>query len=272
MPELWWSELRRLHDGMFGLVADWRHHVRSLNERLPELRDAPLTTPGNNNLPPTLFNGDIEALQAGRWLLVISLNPAMETERKQAWYKEAEFEPDSYWHHWRTYNKRFYYSRFFDPLVIAARTTLEIREDKPPKHVATEDMCFIEVCPYASRNFSSVHGQVLAKLQDDPAIQGNAQFRDHIIERGSPAAILVNGNAAIEEFDRLPDVVDWRRSEYVSVDEQERGLWWKHGTYMTPERRSLPLFGVPFLGRRYTANSHNEYRQLGKMIAAKLGS
>lgn len=72
MEEKWWSELRQIHDESF--KTDWRQHLDELNRQVvakhPRLESDPFSTPGGT-LPPVLFNGDIEALQPQKWVLVV---------------------------------------------------------------------------------------------------------------------------------------------------------------------------------------------------------
>ena len=65
------EELRRIHDET--LTIDWQPKVTKLNRRLGLSGDdvLSLSIPG---LPPFSFNGDVEAIVPGKWILVISLN------------------------------------------------------------------------------------------------------------------------------------------------------------------------------------------------------
>ena len=70
MSAPWVRELQRLHEENY---FDWTSHLRDLNHRLGLGGRDEFTVP-NAALPPSWFVGDVEALQRGQWVLVVSLN------------------------------------------------------------------------------------------------------------------------------------------------------------------------------------------------------
>ena len=73
MSATWVQQLRELHDGSFSEDYDWSAHLRALNQSLGFVGERELATPARD-LPPPWFVGDVEALQPGRWVLVVGLN------------------------------------------------------------------------------------------------------------------------------------------------------------------------------------------------------
>ena len=73
----WLQAIRDLNEEHFSF--DWHTHAKELSERL-DLRDEHALRLNIPDLPPMWFNGDVEAIQPGRWMLVISLNPKAEAE------------------------------------------------------------------------------------------------------------------------------------------------------------------------------------------------
>jgi len=67
----WVEELWRMLEGVFDFP--WNAHLRALNARLGLVGDQRFAThsPG---IPPAWFNGDLEAFEVNRWVLVVSLN------------------------------------------------------------------------------------------------------------------------------------------------------------------------------------------------------
>ena len=70
----WVAKIRQIHNKYF--TYPWGHHLDWLNTDLCLAGKARLVTnaPG---LPPVWINGNIEALEPHRWVLVISLNPGL---------------------------------------------------------------------------------------------------------------------------------------------------------------------------------------------------
>ena len=62
---LWYDGIRAIHDRHFG--DDWQERVNELNRRLTGPQDFMLP---HRAYPPPWFNGDIERLEPGRWVLV----------------------------------------------------------------------------------------------------------------------------------------------------------------------------------------------------------
>ena len=68
----WLNSLRALYKE--ALCYDWDSNVRKLNERynLTGQRELSLQVA---KLPPAWFNGDVESIEPGRWVMAVSLNP-----------------------------------------------------------------------------------------------------------------------------------------------------------------------------------------------------
>ena len=153
MSKPWVEQLRELHDQAFSV--DWATHLGALNRSLALTGPHELTTPARK-CPPSWFVGDVEALEPGRWVLVISLNQ----KRHDA---GQGFTPQTYWDHWRWLHRSHWYD-FYRPPVRLASTALgvEIRPEQKPEF-ATTNVVFVEMCPYASRE-SPFSGKDLIEL------------------------------------------------------------------------------------------------------------
>ena len=266
----WQAELRRLHDE--ALAVDWGDHLAELNARYClQGRDALLTA--DVGLPPAWFNGDVEAIEPGCWVLVVSLNPG----KPPAEFYGGELRRDNAWDFWRRHNSgKWWYWRFFRPLVRVAALALDeevARETEP--NFATERMVFVELCPYASRRFALPAETVAELSRSDPGFRTAARVRRILIEQGQPALVLVNGTAAVRDAEVVDaDRLRWLEVCYESADGTSRRgrpkrLWHKQGVYDAP-RCPVPVVGFPFLKKPATHNSNAEIEQLGQLIRAFL--
>ena len=265
----WQTDLRRLYD--LALKADWESHLCALNARYAlHGRDRLSTT--DTNLPPAWFNGDLEAIEPGRWVLVVSLNPGKPAPGA---YGDA-LRRDNGWDFWRRHNEgKWWYSQFFRPLVHVAARALgeEVPRHEEPRF-ATERMVFVELCPYASRQFRLAPGIIEELSRRDPGFAIAQEFRRILIDRAHPAMVLVNGVPAMQDVELLDSGrLQWHEARYLSRGGRFRGtpkqLWHKQGFYAVPER-SVPAIGFPFLRKAATHNSNAELQQLAEAIHAFL--
>ncbi len=79
--EPWYSPIRAIHDEHF--YDPWEERLAQINARYGLQGDHALLTHGPG-LPPPWFNGDIEAVEPGKWVLVISLNPRIDHRKQDA--------------------------------------------------------------------------------------------------------------------------------------------------------------------------------------------
>jgi hypothetical protein len=211
-------------------------------------------------LPPSWFNGDVEVLEPNRWTLVVSLNPQLAEEK----YAPAASE---LWRFWRTHNRKFWYWRFFRPLVqLASQVLGEATAPADEPEYATTRMVFVELCPYASRSFQLTAEQVTELERTDPGFQTAAKFRDILIEKGQPALILLNGAATLATFEAIyhDRLDDWHELAYRSPDSENRNLWHWQG-FLRQTSGRIPVVGFPFLRTRRSHNSNAEIQRLGAM-------
>lgn len=264
-PVDWRTELRAIYDE--ALEVDWDAHLTRLNADYGLSGRHALSTT-DAGLPPAWFNGDIEAIDPGHWVLVIALNPA----KPSAGYYGTDRRLDNGWDFWRRHNEgKWWYWRFFRPLVqIAAKALGEdvARTDEPV--FATERMTFIELCPYASGRFALSAATIDDLTQNDPGFQTAKRFRQILINSAQPALVLINGSAAVRDVEVLDgDRLQWHEVRYLSVDSANRGrpkrLWHKQGVY-TASHGPVLTVGFPFLRTSATHNSNAEITQLGQMI------
>lgn len=274
--ERWYGQIRAFHDDHF--YDPWEERLTQINARLALREDDVFLTHGPG-LPPPWFNGDIEVVQPHQWILVISLNPRLNprSHTAQDWYRDQRFTPDTYWEHWRQFNTQHWYPRFFSPLANLAAGALGIVvEPQAVPRFATDQMLFVELCPYGSQKFGLSRQAVEDLVGSEPGFKIAAEVRRILIEQGQPALILINGTEAVKDFESVEsERIELNTVRYESVDEPARGkkrkpLWHKQGYYLAMGRR-IPLVGFPFLRGARTHNSHAERRQLESHIREFLG-
>ena len=275
--EPWYSEIRAIQDRHF--YDPWQKRLSQINEKYGLSGKDALATHGRN-VPPPWFNGDIEAIEPGRWVLVVSLNPRVDPQSQEAMhrYRDQEFTPEKYWDHWRRFNTTNWYARFFSPLARVAAYGLgeSLEDQESEKSFATNRMLFIELCPYGSLQFKLSRDVVEELTQEDVGFKLAAKVRRILIEQGRPVLVLLNGTATIEDFEFVDrERVSLRRIEYPSVDKpavgkNQKRLWHKQGYYGAPHGH-VPVVGFPFLRSRMTAASNGELRQLGGHIRYFMG-
>ena len=268
MPESWVRELREIHDSNFG--GDWGEHVGALNRRLGLSGPDELALPAPT-LAPVWFAGNVEALPAREWVLVVSLNQRRQ-RGDEPWHEAQRYTAESYWEHWRWLNRDYWHPRFYRRLVrlAAAGLGVDVQQDHE-SDFATNRMAFIELCPYSSEQFR-IGGERLRELaEEDLGFRVAARVRQLLIEEAHPAVVLFNGMSAIEDFEVLhaPDV-DWDEQRYPSVAQPEKSLWHKQGFY-AGTGEPVPVVGFPFLGKPRTHNGYDEIYQLGGMVRSFIG-
>ena len=260
----WLSSIRKLHDDSFNV--DWERHLATLNERL-RLAGVDRLQTAISHFPPSWFNGDIEALKPGKWVLVVSLNPQLGPPEGYV----VDHSPDAYWQFWRMHNKTFpLWGPFFNPLVRVAAISLG---EEPPssaegyQDVATNRMVFVELCPYASSHFTLSWEQVVELADTDLGFARAADFVRILLEEAEPAVVLVNGNPSMWAFEaRHRDRLQWGEVRYESSFKPGKRLHHWQGLYRVDGERRVPAVGFPFLSKARTHNAVVEYEQLGTSI------
>lgn len=262
----WRQRLREIFDGAF--QHDWDGHVQALNERFGFDGDKKLC-PTAAGMPPVWFNGNIERVNAGRWVLVVSLNPSL-ARPGHADHVETQ---EAWWNYWLEFNRHSWYGVFFRPLVRVAATALgePIAEAAYPDF-ATDRMIFVELCPYASAQFAMAPDVVARLVKEDRGFQIAEEVTRILLRDARPALILVNGRAAMDNFEVVhARSTRWRKVDYLSPDSPSKKLWHREGHYESDTRRA-PLIGFPFLRKAQTHNSDNEIDELGRRLRAFLGA
>jgi hypothetical protein len=239
---LWWEPIKELD--LSARQIDWTSHLARLNERY----DLPPETAFSCSIPdwpPAWFTGNIEALQPGRWVLVVSINPAAPAPNhyqdhlgSDPWTFWTEHNRDS--SHW---NRR---TKFFPRLADLSRTALELDPEKyGDEDVASEYMLFLEFCPYASGQFRGWRwdgrGGVQELANGDIGFAINRQIRQIAFLHGQPKLALLQGaQAAFDVKDyQDPGMIQ----DYVSNNPPYR-IW--KGEFRGYRHRT-PIIGFPFL-------------------------
>jgi hypothetical protein len=260
----WLIQLRQIHDE--ALKFDWESHLRTLNARYGFQGELALST-AQAGAPPAWFNGDTEAIEGTSWVLVISLNPQKPPEG----YYAGKLTPATAWDFWRTHNTDWWYARFFRPLVrLAAPSIGESMpaHGYPEREFATKRMVFIELCPYASRNFSLSPAILEEFVDDDVGFQIANQVRQLLIDDARPALVLVNGESAVKDFAIFGgEKLQWGRRNY-QLKTKSGGLkpiWHYEGIYQT-KHGPVPVVGFKFLNKQANHNGHVEIDQLSDAI------
>ena len=249
----WIRQLRELHDQSFSVK--WADHLENLNRELGLTGPYELSTPARA-CPPSWFVGDVEALEPGRWVLVISLN--------QKRHNAGEgFTPKSYWDHWRCLHRKHWYKRFYRPRVRPAATALgvQITPEQEPEF-ATNRVIFIEMCPYPSDKSRFSGKDFIGLTMEDPGFQEAAHVRRILIEQASPALVMVNGVPAIEALEHLDRdrlTLDERRT-YQSATTPAKRLWHREG-HLTTGESSVPVIAFPFRSPK----AHYSYRDIDRL-------
>ena len=250
MDATWVRELRRLHEANF---FDWTRHLRDLNRRYDLGGRDELTVP-NEGLPPSWFVGDVEALEPGRWVLVVSLNQGSWADKDEAWRRQQRDSVQNDWDFWRLLNRKKWYGRFYSPMVRLGATALGEGvpgEREQQQEFATTRMVFVESCPYSSSRFAR-GGAILAGLlaEKDRGFQVLERVRRVLIEEARPALVMVNGNPAVSTLQLLEggrlQLEEHRR--YESASEPGKALRHWEGR-LDSGGGSLPVLAFPFAVR-----------------------
>ena len=124
MDATWVRELRRLHEENF--FCDWTSHLRDLNHRLQIVGPDEFTVP-NAGLRLSWFVGDVEDLQPGRWVLVVSLNQGRWSPRTRVARRKQRGSVQKDWGYWRWLNRTDWYGRLYaDGSRMAVRDALAL--------------------------------------------------------------------------------------------------------------------------------------------------
>ena len=271
MNSLWARELRRLHEENF---FDWTSHLRDLNRALNLVGPDEFTVP-NAGLPPSWFVGDVEVLQPGRWVLVVSLNHGAWAQRTEASRREQRDSIQKDWDYWRWLNRNDWYAPFYSPLVRLAATTLgeEIPDAREKEQeFATTRMAFVESCPYSSKGFALSDEALTRLATQDRGFEIAARVRQILIREARPALVMVNGNDAITTLRLIEgDQLQLQeRPRYQSISKPGKLLRHWEGRF-TIGRRSVPVLAFPFLRKPRSHNFYAEIDQLGSYARALVG-
>jgi hypothetical protein len=267
----WYQAIRDIHEQHFH--DPWQERVDEINKRYALAGSHMLFTPDPDG-PVPWFNGDIEAIEPGHWVLVISLNHYVNPASRSASvvHSIAGYTPETYWDHRRTFNTTHWYRKFFGPLARVAAVALGEELTKAQESTfATNRMIFVEICPYGSQKFSLSWQTVEELLTTDLGFRLAANVKRLLIERGHPSLVLINGVRAIDMFAHVyADTLRWREIRYPSCDPPKKGRIQKHLRHFCGSldlgHYVVPVVGFPFLHTPATHNSHLEVAQLGEAI------
>lgn len=256
----WLPELRSLFEQ--STEVDWGSHMAELNQRLG-LQGPDGFRSSFAGLPPIWFNGDIESIEPRDWTLVISLNHQLPSGKE-------EVSKDTFWDFCRTHNTRYWYPRFFRPLVRVAATARG-QAVLSESQYATRQMVFVELCPYASQRFVLDPKVVQTLVKDDLGFRLAARVTSLLMGNAAPALVLLNGSRTIENFEVVyaEALREWTTESYPSVDAHGRTRWHKQG-FLDTALGMRPVAGFPFLRTMSSANSNAEISQLGSRLHAFL--
>ena len=267
----WYQGIREIHDQHFH--ESWDERVAAINQRYRLTGEHMLVSHGAG-VPMPWFNGDIEAIEPGNWVLVISLNHQIDRDGLEILSnKGTGVSPqDAWWHKRRKMNSERWYGQFFGPLARVAAVALGeqvLREDESP--FATNRMIFVELCPYASNRFALGWPIVVELLESDLGFRLASQVNQLFIREGEPALVMINGSSAIDMVQHVyGDMLHWREVRYCSPDPPKEGGEPKRLRHycgaLHLEAKSVPVVGFPFLRTPMTHNSNHEIALLGDQI------
>ena len=247
MEAPWVRKLRKLHEENF---FDWTSQLRDVNRQLNLVGPDKVRVP-NAGLPPSWFVGDIEALQPGQWVLVISLNQRSFGEEDESWRREQRRSIRADWDFWRWLNRKTWYGTFYSPLVRLDATALgeAVPDEKRQwQEFATTRMVFVESCPYSSEEFTFSDADLGRLATTDRGFQIVAQVRQILIREARPALVMVNGVPAVSTLQLLePERLKLQeRSRYQSISDHAKRLRHWEG-HFSIGNTSVPVLGFPFL-------------------------
>lgn len=246
---------------------DWKATADAINSQLGLRGDSALR-PSIAGLPPIWFQGDVERIQPGEWVLVMSLNHQVASDDEY-----ADVTRDTLWDLQRLHDRDHWYEAFNGPLARVAATAMGMNpDDIDVAAYASEHVVFTELCPYASKSFALDANTIAHLVKIDPAFQTAAWVRRILLEHARPSLVLVNGSGGLESFAVVyREQFEWQSParEYLSVDDPQPGrlrrrLWHQEGVYRATAGL-IPVIGFPFLRKPRTHNSYCELAQLGQM-------
>jgi hypothetical protein len=260
----WVTELHRLHDASF--QHDWERLAGAINRQFALTGDAELQ-PSIKGLPPIWFQGDVERIQSGNWVLVMSLNH--QRANPGEYVGESR---ETMWDLQCQHHRQHWYTGFNGPLArLAALSMGQPVENLDLAWYADNHVVFTELCPHASKSFALDANTVAHLARSDPAFQMAEEIRSVLLDQARPALVLVNGGRALAPFETVYRArFAWQlpREEYVSCDPVRPGrtpkmLWHQQGVYDAPGG-PVPVIGFPFLRKPWSHNSYAEIGQLGE--------
>jgi hypothetical protein len=268
----WYQGIREIHDRHF--LDSWEARVEAINQ-LYQLTGEHMLISHGAGVPMPWFNGDIQAVEPGRWVLVISLNHQIDRDGTELPMHQASgtSPEDAWWLQRRRMNLDRWYGHFFGPLARVAATALEeqvAREDESA--FATNRMIFVEICPYASNRFNLSWPVIEQLLATDLGFRLASEVNHLLIEKGEPALVMVNGTGAIAMFQHLyAHSLEWREMRYDSCHTAQNGRKQKQLRHYCGSlqlgKKSIPVVGFPFLRTPSTHNSNQEVVLLGDHVS-----
>ncbi len=255
IEDAWFDPIWRLHNEHFDDA--WPARVRDFNKHIGYASEAKFFTP-HSELPPPWFNGDVQALMAGQWVLIVSINPHIDPADGSL--SKRQFTSESWWDYWRCFNLGDNWKReFFPRLVRLARDCLpdlalhwrsscpeEMPEPSETKVFATTSMLFVEFCPYASASLPDRSWERWKEITASDLGFGIArEVRNILFNYGEPALVLCNGKfSSFDVKDNLCGEMD-----LVSASLPER-----------PEQKECLLYQefVPAVGRPFPVVGFNQ--------------
>lgn len=236
----WYQPIRDEFDRSFD--DPWDARLAQFNNR-PYVKTMKtrflLPRPG---LPPAWFNGNIPALQAGEWVLVVSINPYIDPEELPLYHDDGS--PEAWWNHWCTFNQHpanWGKSHFFPEMVQLAAEACGEPLPSDLHDFATNRMLFVEFCPYASQGFKGSDWlrwkEVAAR---DTGFDTARRIRQLLFDYGQPKLVLCNGKFPTYDVkDQQFGVSNLKRKCIERNDLLGTVLNVYHGHYQ-------PVLGAPF--------------------------
>lgn len=267
----WYQEIRDIHNRH---VHDtWQGRIDAINQRYALSGAHKLFTP-DPDAPMPWFNGNIEAVEPGNWVLVISLNHYVNPDSlsTSGFDTTGSHTAETYLDHRLTFNTESWYGKFFGPLAQVAAAALgeQLTREQEPLF-ATNRMIFVEICPYGSQKFSLSWQTVEELLEKDLGFRRAAEVNRLLVEQGRPALVIVNGARSIDMFAHLyADVLTWRQYCYNSCDLPKNRRKRKQLRHFCGSldlgHNVVPVVGFPFLKTPHTHNSNAELALLANHV------
>lgn len=232
----------------------WPELLDQFNRRVQQIATAHFWLP-NRFCSPAWINGNPRRMESDQWVLVVSLNPHIDT-RDNKLESKVDYKSGEWQSFWESFNetREHWKGQFFPRLGQLASTCLGLELDREQAKTFVYDrMLFVEFCPYASSGFPIIKWNDWKSLaEEDKGINISRQIRQLLFDSGKPALVLCNGQyAAYDVKDQQLDTntMNIRTIRYKSPSGRSQLTTLYSGMYAPNQSQSFPVIGFHQIGR-----------------------